>query len=70
MKGGKDMRILYYDEDVIVAEEGGETVIFYPYCGCNSGFWFLQTEKLTRSVFDSLPIKIKEKLRMLNLEPD
>jgi hypothetical protein len=25
----KDMRILYYDEDIIVAEEGEETVIFY-----------------------------------------
>jgi hypothetical protein len=34
----KDMRILYYDEDIIIAEEGGERVIFYPYCGCNSGF--------------------------------
>jgi hypothetical protein len=67
----KDVKIVYHDEDVIVAEEGGETVIFYPYCGgCHSGFWYMEVEKLTRSVFDSLPIKIKEKLRMLNLEPD
>gem|GEM_PF-5897298 len=30
---GKDVRILYYDEYIIIAEEQGETVIFYPYCG-------------------------------------
>jgi hypothetical protein len=59
------VRILYYDEYIIIAEEQGETVIFYPYCGgCHSGFRYLEMEKLTRSIFDSLPIKLRHKLKM------
>jgi hypothetical protein len=67
----KDIKILYYDEDVIVAEDqSGEKVIFYPYCGgCHSGFWFLQTEKLTRETFDELSLAIQEKLKKLGFAP-
>jgi hypothetical protein len=62
-------KILYYDEDVIVAEKDGEKIIFYPYCSCNSGFWFLYTEKLSKDSFNSLPTKLQEKLRELGFAP-
>jgi hypothetical protein len=64
------MKILYYDEDIIIAEEHGEKVIFYPYCGgCHSGFWFLQAERLTRETFDELSLAVQEKLRKLGFAP-
>jgi len=65
------MKIVYYDETVIIAEDQSEErAIFYPYCGgCNRGFWYPEMRKLTRCVFDSLSIKLKDKLKMSNLEP-
>jgi|GEM_PF-2510382 len=65
-----EMKILYYDEDVIIAEDQSrEKIIFYPYCRCNSGLWWLEVKKLTKNTFDSLQIKLKNKLKTLNFEP-
>jgi hypothetical protein len=35
-------KIIYADMDGIVVSKNGKIYIVYPYCSCNSGFWYLE----------------------------
>jgi len=63
------LKVLYLDQDMIVLDKDGEKLVIYPYCGCNSGFWYLQIEELTKDTFDGLSLLLQEKLRKLGLAP-
>jgi hypothetical protein len=59
----------YFDKDLIIMEVDGEKLLAYPYCGCNSGFWYMRYENLSEADLKSLPLKLREKLRELDFTP-
>jgi hypothetical protein len=63
------LKVLYLDQNVVIVEKDGRKTVIYPYCGCNSGLWFLISEEISKETFKQLPLSLQEKLKKLGFAP-